>query len=146
MEEKMRIRARVGILGVVASLWAASAAPGLAADTGAVSAQVTVAAPCITVSATTVDFGARSFAVLASKDLTYTNCGPVDEKIYGKATNASGTSGTWTLDPAFRGEQTCGSGAPTNKYAVISQVGVSSDYTFLSTADQLLETATAGSA
>jgi len=143
----VRIKARLGALVVGASLWAASAAPGLAADSGAVSAQVTVAAPCITVSTTAIDFGAQSLSTIAVKDLTYANCGPVDEKIYGRATNASGNSASWTLDPAFVGGASCGSGSPINKYALNSYQNnnnSASGFTMLSTTDQLIETIAGG--
>lgn len=90
---------RFGIGLALAALWAGSATTTLGADNGSVDATVTVATPCIVVTPSVLDFGTVPFGGLASQPLQYMNCGQADENIYGRATDASGASGTWTLDP-----------------------------------------------
>jgi hypothetical protein len=141
----MRSMARGGLVLALMAQWLLGTAAAFGADTGTVDAKVTVAAPCITVSTLTLDFGALPLSGLGNKAVGYTNCGSVDEKIFGKGSDASGGSASWTLSSAFVGGASCGSGSPTNQYSLTSYIGnTGSPYTVLNKTDQLLETVTAG--
>jgi spore coat protein U-like protein len=90
---------------LVVSAIAVGAQPAFGDDVGTVSAQVTVAAPCIQVSPGQLDFGTLGFSQSANnvtagiRAVTATNCGPAGS-LLGRGTNASSTQGTsWTLDP-----------------------------------------------
>ena len=101
----MRSRVRVLTLAVASSLWAASATPGLAANSATVDAQVTVESACVIVSTLSVNFGTLPFSSdggnpsSGSSAISYTNCGGASEKIYGRGTDATGGNGsaTWSL-------------------------------------------------
>lgn len=106
---------RLGIGLALVALWAGSATSTLAADNGSVDAQVTVATPCIVVTPSVLDFGTVPFGGLAGLALQYTNCGQADENIYGRATDASGPSGTWSLDPL---RASCAASPGVNQYRI----------------------------
>lgn len=102
---------------LIAALFAAcaigaSAAPAFGDDEGTVSAQVTVAAPCIQVSPAQLDFGTLGFSsnaadVAASRPLTATNCG-ASASLLGHGTNATLTAGaSWLLQAS--GTNVCAS-------------------------------------
>jgi hypothetical protein len=127
---------------VLASAWACAATPMLAADSGSVDAQVTVATPCLVVAPGAVDFGTLTFGSNAYAGVTYTNCGSTYEKVYGRATDADGASGAWSLSPAFVGGASCASDPVTDAYRlnVLSNASFTFSPVALSTTDQLVET------
>ncbi len=111
----MRTRLIVGL--VAACALATSAAPALGEDDATVTAQVSVAAPCIQVTPASLDFGTLGLSsdnanpVSAARPLVASNCG-AQAWILGRGTNASSTGGTtWTLDSD--GEMDC---PATNRY------------------------------
>jgi hypothetical protein len=83
------------------------AGPVLAADTVTVDAQVSIVAPCITVSTTSIDFGQLSFSTqfpaTSTRDISYANCSGAEELVFARgtdATEADGGPATWLLtDP-----------------------------------------------
>lgn len=100
----MKKRLVAGFL--VACAIAASAAPAFGDSEGTVSAQVTVAAPCIQVSPGQLDFGTLGFSQsatspqAATRPLDLSNCGGSSQNIFARGTNATSTGGTnWTLEP-----------------------------------------------
>ena len=102
----------VTTLVLAAAALAASAAPAFTADSGSVTVNVTAqapAAPCLTVTPETVDFGTLPFstpsgAPFTTKNITLTSCGSAGENLLGSATNANGPSGTWVLvNPVLSG-------------------------------------------
>jgi hypothetical protein len=89
-------------LAILGSLIAPTTAA--AADSGTVSAQVTVAAPCITVGPN-LDFGTARFTQgstpIPTRSTSYSNCSEWAQRIYARGTDAvSATSAaTWQLSP-----------------------------------------------
>jgi hypothetical protein len=86
------------------------AVPALSSESGAVAVSVSAeapAAPCLTVTPASVDFGTRPFSgaspSLGRADLTFRNCGTAIENVLGSATDASSPAGTWTLVQRFGG-------------------------------------------
>ena len=132
----------------LAGLWAASAAPLYAADNGAVDVQVTVATPCIIVSPASLDYGTLAFGGSGSTGISYTNCGPANERVFVKGTDATGTSASWALNPSFLGGASCGDGGGiTDAYRL--QILSSSDSfapLALNETEQFLETVPASTA
>jgi len=102
-------------------LAAVMAGPTLAAGTGIVSAQITVDAPCLTLSTTSIDLGHAAFStgtpVARTQSVTYTSCSTTTERITARATDASSTTGSaqWTL---VTPTPICPDAGP-DKYAVI---------------------------
>jgi hypothetical protein len=99
----MKKRALAGLLATCAL--AAGVAPALAGSEGTVSAQVTVAAPCIQISPAQLDFGTLGLSqdnvnlVSGTRPVTATNCG-APSTLFGRGSNATSTGGTtWTLTP-----------------------------------------------
>jgi hypothetical protein len=96
----------VGALVLATVAVAASAAPAFTADNGTVTVTVTAqapAAPCLTVSPGSVNFGTLPFSanngaglVSGDSDITITNCGTVGQNLYGATTDATGPSGAWS--------------------------------------------------
>jgi hypothetical protein len=95
---------------LAATALAASAAPAFSDGSGAVALSVTAQpppVPCLTLSASTRDFGVLPFATPGSTGSfggtlwTMTNCGTAGENVLASATNASGPSGSWTLTSPF---------------------------------------------
>jgi hypothetical protein len=92
---------------VAAAYFVLTAVPALGDNVGTVNAQVTVAAPCLTLSTTTLDFGTIRLVTnpttdvtgLTSSNYTITNCGAASEKLYAKGTDATSTSSnaSWSL-------------------------------------------------
>jgi hypothetical protein len=101
----MRSRYRFATIALAVCLWAGSAAPGFAAGSGTVNAQVTGESACVILSALSVNYGTLPFSSdggnpsSAGQTISYTNCGGTTEKIYGRGTDATGGNGsaTWTL-------------------------------------------------
>lgn len=99
----------LGICAVVVmalAMWAGSAVPAFSADSGTVNAQVSVATPCITVSPTTIQFGTHAFSAgsestTGAAAIGYASCAPIAEKIFAKATDATGADATWSLTSAW---------------------------------------------
>lgn len=139
------MRSRRSLLTVVmAGLWAASAVPALASDSGTVEAQVTVATPCIIVTPASADFGTLPFSSPISlsqglQPIQLQNCGTAGEQLYTRGTDASvGPTAIWALVPA-----TCT--GTLNQFALKakddSNTGPNVD---LTTTDQFLETVAGG--
>lgn len=92
--------------------------PGMAADNGAVNAQVTVeaAAACIELSASAIDFGTLALGAQnapGTPGITVTNCGGADATILASGTNATGTGAAWTLVDSA---ETCADTLGTDNY------------------------------
>lgn len=95
-------RRGVAVLALVGAL-AVSSAPAFGDSGGTVSAQVTVAAPCIQITPSQVDFGTLGFSQsnanlsAGTRPVTATNCGTAAH-LLGRGSNATSTGTTWTLD------------------------------------------------
>jgi hypothetical protein len=92
------------VLGAMATIFALSAVPIFSADSGVVDASVTAAAPCITVSFSTLDFGTLPFSQGATPPASIpnpgslTNCSVQQSNILLRGTDATGAGGvTWSL-------------------------------------------------
>lgn len=98
-------------LGTIAALAVAALAvgvvPAFTADNGTVTVTVSVqapAAPCLTVTPGSVDFGTLPFSASnaavdrsqASSNITFNNCGTAGQNLLGSTTNATGPGGSWT--------------------------------------------------
>jgi hypothetical protein len=92
---------------VAAIALTAGAVPALSADSGAVAVSVTAqaaAAPCLTVSPSSVDFGTLPFSTnngaglsKGETDITVNFCGTsTGQNLLGSTTNATGPGGSWT--------------------------------------------------
>jgi hypothetical protein len=76
--------------------------PGMAADNGAVDAEVTIeaAAACIELSTSSISFGTLGLGAenaAGTPGITVTNCGDANATILASGTNASGTGAAWNL-------------------------------------------------
>ena len=113
-------------------------------DTGTVNATVTVAAPCILLDITDVDFGTKSFNTASSNifsqstTLHATNCSGTDENILARGTDATNTAGTatWTLNSVITNPCTIGP----NTYLLTHDNLGSGIGTALTTSDQEVAT------
>ena len=98
----------------------AGAVPAFTADTGSVTVTVTAqaaATPCITVGPSTLDFGTLPFSTAGSLSTrfigasgtspTVTNCGTAGQNLTMTGSNASSSSGSWTISGAARGTNPC---------------------------------------
>jgi hypothetical protein len=97
------MRKAIGVALAIGAI-ALGAQPAFGDDEGTVSAQVTVAAPCIQVTPTQLDFGTLGFSQsnanlsAGTRPVTATNCG-APTHLLGHGSNATSTGGTtWTLD------------------------------------------------
>src|SRR6185436_18465193 len=95
---------RLATVLATAALAGGLASPTLAAEQATITAQITIDAPCLTVSTTSIDFGHLRFSIggpnTSDRPLTYTNCSTATVKVYGRATDATasgGGSGQWSL-------------------------------------------------
>ena len=102
----MRNLRRFAVGVALATVWAGSALPALAAESGTVDAQVTVATPCILVDPPSLDFGSVPFRsptnpiLFAQQHIDLTNCGAGQEDLFGRGTDATtGGNPVWTLSP-----------------------------------------------
>src|SRR3989442_943412 len=99
----MRNLRRFAIGVALATVWAGSALPVLAAEGGTVDAQVTVATPCILVDPPSLDFGSLPFTSptnvgFGNLGIDLTNCGAGPELMFGRGTDATiGGNPVWTL-------------------------------------------------
>lgn len=118
----------------------------MATDNGTVSAQVTVATPCVTVGPN-IDYGTKGFSTstppvssTSSGTSSYTNCSSDPENIYVRGSNAVSTSSsaTWQLT----GTGTCSAGVNRYYHSVGDDVGGAN----LSLSDQLINPAAAAGA
>jgi hypothetical protein len=111
-----RLRLPGSFFTIAVFCFALTALPASSAVTGTVTAQVTIASPCITVSPSTpIAFGSASFSqpsnftvLTGAPAIGITNCGSMNEALSARATdaNAIATGGltqaaTWDLVPAF---------------------------------------------
>jgi hypothetical protein len=95
-----------GALALAAIATAATAVPAFSADSGTVAVSVTAqapAAPCLTVTPETVDFGTLPFSSSNTDisqrdaDITFNFCGTASGQVLlGSTTPATGPSGSWT--------------------------------------------------
>lgn len=132
---------RLTLALALAALAGGQAGPTFAADTVTVSASVAIVAPCLTVSTTTLDFGAQQLStdaavVSTDRTITYASCSATSETIFGRATGATdGASAAWSLTGS---SLQCSDLGP-NKYRLRSHPsGVGPSHTLL-TFDQALE-------
>ena len=137
----------VAAAAIGALAFAASAIPAFGDGSGTVDATVTPATPCITLDASSVNFGTLPFSTssssasvgVASPGIIYTNCSSQEEKVYGRGSDATGGTGTWSL--------TNGGVCPgLNRYGldlVVITASVSNQIP-MTTADTLLTTTPAG--
>jgi hypothetical protein len=118
----------------------------MAAGNGTVSAQVTVATPCITVGSN-INYGTKAFSTLSpfvsktsNGTSSYTNCSSDPEKIYVRGSNAVSTSSaaTWQLT----GTNACNAGVNRYYHSVGDDVGGAN----LTLSDQLINPAAAAGA
>lgn len=143
----MMIRKRLGTVAVAVGLWVGSASPGLAADSVTVTAEVSILAPCLTSTTTSIDFGPMLFSSNSGleqryRPISYVNCGGSEEQIFGRATNAAEVdgSGAWMIN---------GSGVDCpdlglNQYHLVVRSTVTGRATTLISVDQGLEYLGAG--
>jgi hypothetical protein len=116
------MRRAITVCGALAVLaFGASAVPVFGADNGTVNAQVSVAAApaaCITVPATTVDFGTQAFngAGQTTQDsgsaITVSSCSTGVQSLLARGTSAVGPQATWTLTTT----PVCAATPVTNEY------------------------------
>jgi hypothetical protein len=108
------------VSALAVGFFAASALPAAGADSGVVGAKVIAAAPCLTVTPSSIDFGVGAFSGNGPVTLTATpghsvqSCSAAEETITVRGTDALDSAGTplWTLvtgNPCVGG---------TNRYAV----------------------------
>jgi hypothetical protein len=121
----------IGALAAAAALFALTALPAAANETGTVTAKVTVMAPCVAVSViwpggAPLDFGTRKFTtatqpggVNLTAPVRITNCAAGAEDILVRGTDANSTSSTahWELQATLA---TCSVGV--DKYGLDTQV------------------------
>jgi hypothetical protein len=101
----------IAVSAIAALAFAASAIPAFGDGSGTVSATVTAAAPCITVSNTSLDFGALPFSTpdaVSTKRLpegasNVASCSAQSERLFVHGTDATGPSASWTLAGASAG-------------------------------------------
>jgi hypothetical protein len=106
--------------------FAASALPAAGADSGVVGAKVVAAAPCLTVTPSSIDFGVGAFSgnglvkLTAAPMHSVQSCSSTEETVTVRGTNALDSAGTllWTLVTG----NPCAGG--TNRYAVSVQAPV----------------------
>lgn len=104
-------------------LGAVAAGPAMAADSGQIAAEVTPAAPCVTVGGN-LNYGVAPFSTLAlavnrNASSSFTNCSVQAEKIFVRGTDATSASSnaTWRLTGALPCQ------IDTNFYAVSANDG-----------------------
>jgi hypothetical protein len=100
----MKTRLLAGLVATCAV--AASAAPAFGDSEGTVTAQVSVAAPCIQATPAQLDFGSLGFSqsttspIAATRQLTLTSCAGGSQNVFARGTAAASPGGTaWTLEP-----------------------------------------------
>lgn len=148
----MPARQPLAIAIATAALLAGLATPTLATDTVTVQAQVSIDAPCLTVSTTSIDFGRSLFSTdvllgLRSQPFTYASCSGTAERVYARATDASGSSASWSLVPGI-GDCSLGS---LNEFSLLARGDVSGEQRIpqtwgLLTVDSEIETLVADAA
>jgi hypothetical protein len=113
-------RSLLALAAVAAAALVAGAVPAFTADNGSVTVTITAeaqATPCITVAPTSLDFGTLQFSTAGSLSRrfiggagtspTVTNCGTADQFMTITGSNASGTSGSWTISGEADGTNPC---------------------------------------
>lgn len=116
----MRRRLLFTVAALAAAGLAAGAVPAFTADSGSVTVTITAetqATPCITVAPTSLDFGTMAFSTAGSLSTrfvggagtspTVTNCGTAGQSLTLTGSNATGTSGSWTISGDVRGTNQC---------------------------------------
>jgi hypothetical protein len=99
---------RIALVLAAAAIFvvAATALPASAASSGSVAVKITVASPCLVVGPSSgIEFPPMKFGDggPAKTDMSVDNCSGVDEDVYARGTNATGTStnAVWTLSGDF---------------------------------------------
>ena len=139
----MNASRRVAVSLAMAALAGGLASPALAADTQTVNAEVSLVAPCLTVSTLSVDFGPMLPEVdgtssLSFRPIRYSNCAAGGEQVFARGTNATEVGGpaTWSLSG---GGLTCPDFG-VNRFRLFLNEAVSGLGGPLTTVDQLIET------
>src|SRR2546423_11576702 len=94
----------VAAFGIAVVALPTIAGPAFTANSGTLHVTVTAqapAAPCVTVTPGSVDFGTLPFSTTsglsqATRDITISNCGTVGQNLLGSTSAATGPSGSWT--------------------------------------------------
>jgi hypothetical protein len=143
----MYARRRLAATVATAVLAGGLASPTLAADSVTVDAQVSLVAPCLTVSTTSVDFGpmlpeTETTSSLSFRPISYTNCSAASEQIYSHGTNATegGGPAAWALSGANLQCPDFG----LNRFRLFLLTEAEGLGSTLTTVDQLVETVPAG--
>lgn len=139
---------RVAISMATAALVGGLASPVLAADTQTVNAEVSLVAPCLTVSTLSVDFGPMLPEVdgtssLSFRPIRYSNCAAGGEQVFARGTNAIEVGGpaTWSLSGG-------GIACPdfgVNRFRLFLMTAAEGLGSSLTTVDQLVDTVPAES-
>jgi hypothetical protein len=109
------------VAAIAAAGLAAGAVPAFTADTGSVTVTITAepaAQPCITVGPSTMDFGTLPFSTagalssrfippLGGTPTTVTSCGTAGQHLTLTGSDATGTTGSWTISGDARGTNQC---------------------------------------
>ncbi len=132
-----RRSAVLGLVGASLGLLLATT-PGMAADNGAVDAEVTIeaAAACIELSTSAISFGTLGLGaenVAGTPSITVTNCGEANATILASGTNASGTGAAWNLVDSA---ETCGDTLGTDNYHLGLATQAGSSIASLSTSNK----------
>jgi hypothetical protein len=101
----------LAIAMATAALLGGLASPVLAEEAVTVDATVTMAAPCLTVSTPSLDFGVTHFSTDANpgvgdQPITYTSCSAASERVFVRGTDAAEVGGgttAWTLSATTNG-------------------------------------------
>lgn len=135
----------VVLLALVAGGIIAAAVPAFSGSSGAVSATVSVASTCVTVTPATVSFGALPFSApggdssWARQSITATNCSSGNESYFAKGSNAQGSTSTWSLNQQSDTHlvpNPCSLTPGTNQYqAGLGATTMFPDFTFVGTTD-----------
>jgi hypothetical protein len=146
----MTIFRRAGAALITACLLAAGrAGPALGADNVTVDAQVSIVAPCLTVSTTAIDFGPQLFSPdggaprVSAQPVSFANCGGANEQVYARGTGATETGGgaSWALVLP-------GSSCPAyglNRFSLTARASTAGVDVDLAPQDRLLDLVPAGS-
>lgn len=122
--------------------------PAMAAESGTVDAEVTVAraAACLEVSTSSVSFGTLALGTenaAGTPEIVITNCGDGDETLFASGTDAIGTNAAWTLTDS---SATCATTLGTDNYRLGLTTPAGASVATLSTGNKELATLAAGEA
>ena len=131
-----------------ATLAAVAPMPASAADSVTVTAQVTMAAPCLTVGSTSIDFGGLMFSPdggapsTASRPTSFANCGSATERVFVRGSNAAAVGGgaTWSLIVPVAGCPALG----LNRFSLVASITYADINVTVSPNDQQIDLVPAG--